>query len=378
MSKFNEMIATMKTVDFAEKKQFLEYLTRMAEQARHQIGSEDKKALLEYIYGEVDAMIAAIPAAQSYKEKDQIFECENFLMGLIMNLCASPAELPQDKLLKTKALAELVDKERYLETALDSVFEKPAITETDINRLLYWARQSSDEYHKSKLFLGLVHYQNDFRKLNDGAKKLMGDYIASELRRLMALDSEDTWNALELIADVAKHFAHETIIAALQELLQLGRNHINVYAVDTLSGMGVEVPQTVIDALARDLEYANMAHHILRQRGMAGRFPAECATEEYLAKSDLVRWLTFPTELGKVPDEIEYIGKIKYLLKKEVFHVFKYRSDSDTLDEELRGKWLIGWSSEEGGTFSNFDKYADFERDTTEATLKQIKKKVIG
>jgi hypothetical protein len=128
MSKFNEMIATMKAADFAEKKQFLDYLTRMAEQARHQIGPEDKKALLEYIYGEVDAMLAAIPAAQSYKEKDQIFECENFLMGLIMNLCASPAELPQDKLLKTKALAELVDKERYLETALDSVFEKSAIT----------------------------------------------------------------------------------------------------------------------------------------------------------------------------------------------------------------------------------------------------------
>ena len=380
MSKFHEMIETMKTSDFREKKQFLEYLVRMAEHAKHQFSQEDKDALLTYAYGEVEAMLTAIPAAANYKEKDQIFECENFLLGLIMNLCPSPAQIPEDKLLKIKALTELVNKERYIETTLDSIFEQPGITETDVNRLLYWVRQTTDEYQKGKLFEGLVHYQKDMGKLNSGANKTLADYIAGEMRRLMALGGEDAWNTLELIADVAKYFAAENadVVAALQELLQLGRNHINSYAVDTLCGMGLEVPQKVIDALARDLEYANMTYHILQRQGRAALFPAECTRSEYLTKSDLVHWLTFPTELGKAPDAIEYMGSVKKLFRKEVFHVFKYRSDSDNLDDDLKNKWLIGWSSDEGGTFSEFDALADFEKDTLDATLKNIKKRILG
>lgn len=378
MSKFDSIIETMRTVDFREKKQFLEYLCRMAEKAKHQFHQADREALLAFAHEEVEHMLKAIPAAENFKEKDLIFECENFLLGLIMHLCGTPTQLPPEKLLKIKALTEIVNKERYIETTLDSIFEQPTVTQTDMNRLLYWVRQTTDEYQKSKLFLGLSHYQKDFGKLTEDARRTLSEYISSEMRRLMTLDCEDTWNALELLADVGKYFADENVTAALQELLQYGRNHINVYAVDTLVGMGQEVPQAVIQALAQDPEYAFLTHSTLQRFGKASMFPAEYATEEYLAKSDLVHWLTYPTELGQVPDAIEYIGKVKYLLKKEVFHVFKFRSDSDTLDEELKGKWLIGWSSNEGGTFSNFDEYARFEMQTTEATLKNIKKKLLG
>ena len=378
MSKFDSIIETMQTVDFREKKQFLEYLCNMAEKAKHQFHQTDKDALLAFAHEEVEHMLKAIPTAEDYKEKDLIFECENFLLGIVMHLCVSPAQLPPDKLLKIKALTELVNKERYIETTIDSIFELSSITQTDINRLLYWVRQTTDEYQKSKLFLGLSHYQKDFGKINESAKQALTDYIASELRRLMVLDSEDTRNALELIADVSKHFSNENVISALLDLLQLGHNHINYYAVDTLYQLGQAVPPAAITALARDLEYANLTYNLLQRHDKADLFPAECATEEYLAKSDLVRWLTYPTELGQVPDAIEYIGKVKYLFKKEVFHVFKYRSDSDTLGEDLKGKWLIGWSSNNGGTFSNFDEYASFEMHTTEATLKNIKKKLLG
>ena len=97
-----------------------------------------------------------------------------------------------------------------------------------------------------------------------------------------------------------------------------------------------------------------------------------------MAKSDLVRWLTFPTELGKVPDEIVYLGRVKKLFSREVFHVFKFRSDSDTLADENKNKWLVGWSSEEGGTFSEFEELAQFEKDTPEKTLKCLKKRIVG
>ena len=154
--------------------------------------------------------------------------------------------------------------------------------------------------------------------------------------------------------------------------------NISFYAVESLLALGREIPAQAVDALARDLEYAQMTYTALASAGKQALFPQEYATPEYLAKSDLVRWLTYPTELGKAPDEIEYIGKITYLFKKDVYHVFKYRSGSDTLGDALKDKWLIGWSSDSGGTFSNFDEYALYEKSTVAATLKKIKKKLIG
>jgi hypothetical protein len=378
MSQFDELINNLQTMEYAEKKQFLEYLVRIAERASHQLTQADKEALLSYAYEEVDRMLQAIPNAATYKEKDIIFECEDFLLGIVMHLSGSPTNLPQDRLLKIKALTELVDKERYIETTLDGIFKQPTIDEKDMNRLLFWVRSCTDEYQKSKLFLGLIHYQQDMAKLNDNAKNLLAEYIASEMHRLPTVESEDGWNTLELLADVSKYFAGDDVIPALRELMTLGRNHINYYAVDTLCTLGLNVPQSVINALARDLEYANLTYHALQRQGKTTLFPAECATEEYLAKSDLVHWLTYPTELGKAPDEIIYIGRVKKIFSKEVFHVFKYRSDSDTLDDDKKNKWLVGWSSDEGGTFSEFEELAQFEKGTPEKTLKCLKKRIVG
>ena len=56
----------------------------------------------------------------------------------------------------------------------------------------------------------------------------------------------------------------------------------------------------------------------------------------------MVHWLTYPTELGEQPDAIEYLGKVTYLFKKDVYYIFRFRSDSKNLDDELRGQWLIG------------------------------------
>ena len=102
-------------------------------------------------------------------------------------------------------------------------------------------------------------------------------------------------------------------------------------------------------------------------------FPAELSTPEYLAKSDLVHWLTYPTELGKQPDQIEYLGKVK---KKEEYYIFRYISDSANLGDDRKNQWLIGWSNDEGGTFSNFNLYSDFEQKNNRKNLKEHKKAI--
>lgn len=117
-----------------------------------------------------------------------------------------------------------------------------------------------------------------------------------------------------------------------------------------------------------------MTYGILKQYGLQSLFPAELSNSEYLAKSDLVHWLTYPTELGKKPDQIEYLGKVK---KKEEYYIFRYMSNSDNLEDDRKNQWLIGWSNDEGGTFSDFDLYSVFEKETIEKTLKNIKKRLL-
>lgn len=383
MSQFDSILASLKTEPYATKKQLLEYMIHMAQtlrQRRKDFDPADKAAILEYAWGDVDDLLLAIPKAATYKEKDLIFTCEDLLLGLVMHLCPTPDQIPQEQLAKIQLLVEVVRKERYIENALDALFQQPAIAEPEVGDLLALVERTEDEYQRGMLYSGLVHYKQDISKFSADAKALMTAHLTAEIKRYldMSQPGEDCVNCLELMADISRFFADDTLIGLLYDVMKLGHNNVNFFAVDTLLSLKKDVPQPVIDALARDLQYANLAYGTLVEHGKQALFPAECATPEYRAKSDLVHWLMYPTELGKAPDEIEYIGKITYLFKKDVYYVFRYRSGSDALDDEVKNQWLIGWSSENGGTFSNFDLYANYEKATTEATLKNIKKKLIG
>lgn len=383
MSKFDSILESMKKENFPAKRQLLEYTLRIVQnmqRSKKELDQADKRAILEFCYGEVDTYLAAIPAAATYQEKDLIFECEELVLGLIMHLCQTPGEIPQNVLVKIKALAAIVKQERYLETAIDDLFQREAIREPEVKCLLILADRTADEYHKGKLYAGLAHYKDQIAKFSDGAKACVTAYLIGEISRCQnqAPLTEDQIHNLELAADVSKYFADDALISLLGKVMELGHSNVNYYAVETLLSLGQPVPADRIASLARDLEYADLTYGMLVRFGKQALFPKECATEAYLAKSDLVHWLTYPTELGKAPDQIEYIGKITYLFRKEVYFVFKFRSDSETLGEHLRNKWLIGWSSKDGGTFSHFEEYALFERETISATLKNIKKKIIG
>lgn len=383
MSNFDSIIESLQNEDYPTKKQLLEYTLHVIErirEAKGELDREDAAALLAYAQSEMDHLLDAIPKTATYKKKDLLFACEDLLLGIIMLAYPSRSELSEDVLAKIKLLVETVAKERYIETYIDSLFRQDAIEKTEMDQLLAMVSPVEDEYQRGKLYAGLVNYRNDLDKITDDAKKSLIAYLTAEMNRYLALENwdEECVNSLEVVADICKYFPDDTLIALLRDGMKRGYGNVNFYAVETLLELEQSVPADCVAALARDLVYADMTYHTLVRFGKGQLFPAECTTPEYLAKSDLVHWLTYPTELGKVPDEIEYIGKITYLFKKDVYHVFKYRSDSDNLGEDRKNKWLIGWSGEEGGTFSQFDEYARFEKETVKATLKNIKRKLIG
>ena len=379
MSQFDELIDQLKREDYTTRRQLLELLNQTLRKIR-KLEPQDREALCQYVFAEIDALLKAIPNAANYREKDLIMECEDLTLGLVMALCPAPGDVPKDVLAKIQILVKLVEQERKLEREIDRIFEQKTIEPRDITHLCYLAGTAADEYQKGRLYAGLVHYAAAVRALSPQARAPMTDFLAKEMERYLSIQerNQDHWENLELMADAAKHFMDDNIASLLCRLTKLDQRHVRFYAAESLAACSLEIPAGVIDALARDLIYADRTYSALKNYGKQHLFPKEFTGEEYLAKSDLVHWLTFPTELGKEPDEIEYIGKITWLFRKDVYHVFRFRSDSDTLGDDLKNKWLIGWSGTGGGTFSNFDAYALYEKDTVSATLKNIKKKLIG
>jgi len=169
-----------------------------------------------------------------------------------MHLCPDPAELPQEQMVNIPVLAALVERERYLETALDKLFAQSSISEEDMAQLLSLASQTRDEYQRGQLYVGLLHYREELGKLTDGARGCVAAYLAHELRRYLAQEplEDECRNNLEVMADISRHFADDGVIGLLREVMALGHHHINFYAVTTLLSLGQEVSAQTVQALS--------------------------------------------------------------------------------------------------------------------------------
>ncbi|MBQ4510222.1 MAG: hypothetical protein II984_05820 [Clostridia bacterium] len=370
---FEYIIETLKNLSsYNEKGSFLSSVLYSLKSKKIKLKENDKKMLAQFTFKEIEELIFLIPTVKSYKEKDGIFGYEDSLLGLVMACRSSPAEISKENLNNINILIELVNKERFLEMAIDDIFEKDINDRATVEKLISMLSSVEDEFHRGQLYQGLAHYRNKIDKLPPESKQALGDYINAEMKRLSESGSDETiLNNLEFACDIAKYFVSDSIINRLYECLKLKNNAISFYAIGSLLDAKCNIPSDVVASLANDLIYADITYSLLSKHGKQNMFPSELANDEYLAKSDLVHWLTYPTELGKAPDEIELLGKVR---KNGDYYIFKFKSDSDTLSDELKNKYLIGWANNDGGTFSNFDLYESFEQKTIEKTLKKIKK----
>lgn len=303
MSVFTEYIHTLRELNtYEEKSRHAEYLVRVLEGNQKRLSAEDKQFLSAFAVGECARLLELIPATEGYAAKDAIFAYENSLMGIIMGCNRSPADLPPEDLATLQALATLVDRERFLEMTLDECFDKGRIPdEADLDRLLCMAVPLKDEYHKGKLWQGLLHYEAELGRLPEATRDKLGRFACSELERHLASFAAGTLtregqDALEVLADTVAHLVTPATtpaaVAALTAVLEVESMAVRYYALSSLLSMGAPVPAETVATVARDVEYAALLYGTLKGHGMTRLFPAELATEANLAVSGLSRWLT--------------------------------------------------------------------------------------
>ena len=385
MSAFTDIINGAKNAEtLHDKSQLLAYLGRALSSSKKKPAAADRNEIGTYVLSELEAIPALLDKAESYRKKDEIFSLMDSLIGLVTLCYDSPAAMAPEKLNTVEQAIAACNKERFLENAIDEAFGGNP-TEADMERILCMAAPLKDEFQKGQLWQGLVHYKGQVNRLPNDAKAVLARYAVSELSRFAEARKEGAFTeemlgSLEFICDAAGALmfnapANPELVGLISDLFEMKDSDISYYALSTLLSTGEKVSDEVIVTLAKDIVHANLTYGLLERYRMTDRFPADLRDPVYLAGSDLVHWLTYPTELGKEPDEIEFLGQTKK--KGEIFHIFRYKSDSHNLGDDLKGVWLIGWSGSDGGTFSNFDKYADYEKKTPEKTVKYIRRKLL-
>ncbi len=376
---FKELFNSIKdNDDYQNKARLMQYIGNVLKNTKKPISLQDFNVIVDFTVSEIKKLIEAIPKAENYEQKSKIFLYENNLLMVLTLSGGNPDNLSDDKIAVINEILELTHNECIVENAVDEMFELETIEKADIEKVLEIVKPLTDEYQRGILYQGLNEYKEKIKNLTSEAKTQLAKFVSDDIERLLKNSSsldDNQINNLEFISDVCKYFIDERLLALLEKIMSIKINRIRYYALETLLGYEKEVSTQVIAEFAEDLTYAELTYCLLQKYGKENLFPKEYSTPEYLAKSDLVHWLTYPTELNKEPDDIQLLGTVN--VRKELFHIFKYKSDSTNLSEDLQNEYLIGWSGNEGGTFSNFDKLSDFQKKTNEKTLKYIAKKLL-
>jgi hypothetical protein len=93
--------------------------------------------------------------------------------------------------------------------------------------------------------------------------------------------------------------------ARLREATALKDRRLRFFGLSGLLRSGRTVDPIAVADVATDDEMRSMLFESLLDHGQSALFPPALHTQEAFARADFVRWLTFPTELGCVPNEVE-------------------------------------------------------------------------
>ncbi len=342
------------------------------------MGSKARAAFSEYAFAELRLLCERVYTVSTYREKDWMISYGEQLVELIRICYKNPADLPSDEVTYLKRFMDVINKERVLENEIiDAFSDGKTPSKEEIERLISIASTYIDEYHRASFFAGMLHFSDSFSDMDDDAAELLRDYSISELERISAKaeHGEDENDALGAICALSEELMTDELADAVSRAALKSAKSVMLYAFESLVLCEKDVPAELVNTLVFDPEYTALIYRAYEKLDKTDLLPAGLLSEENIAKSDMIRWLVYPTELGELPEEIEFVGKAKK--KKETYYIFKYRTFSNNLDDSLKGEWLVGWTHDTGFAFSEFEKLSSFEKATLDKTLKSIARKCL-
>jgi hypothetical protein len=211
------------------------------------------------------------------------------------------------------------------------------------------------------------HIHNLLTELLQKAKSIdddeKGDWLWEE-------DYQDIRGIAGLLLDLSGYFEVEEARLNLQTALQLADPRLKFFAAQSLMSLGHDVPDSALYDIAESHEVRNWLFNYMQASNQIDRFPQEFLSQEAFAQSEMVNWLTYPTELGREPHEIAVVQSVND--EEYVYYVLKFRTGAPHWSAE--SGWMLGVAgpfiiddmpstTSYGYTFSTFAKLDDTDVD---------------
>ncbi len=200
-------------------------------------------------------------------------------------------------------------------------------------------------------------YQDAFRWLADHQDP-------ESLRTLWDDEEHLRWRwAGEVMLDLMGYFTSDAVLALLHEATQAYQDpRLLLYAICSLIRQGQSVEPALMQRVADSDETRYWLYRNLSLLERLDLFPDTYREQRWIAQSDMVEWLTFPTEMGRPPDEIEWMGAypIDTTAGEAEVHLFRFRLEDEPWQAGIAGPYLkaeIPTYYSLGATFSRFDEW---------------------
>lgn len=217
--------------------------------------------------------------------------------------------------------------------------------------------------------MALILLNNDpkLTRLNDEQKNTLVCATKRKLNDILDyLHTEDinplVYKDLEVIVDLACYLNNSDINDLISKIDELENNEdADIFIIKYKLINNMDLIDSKLNRLKIDNERVFTLYHIMEELGVQNKYLAD-VPQEAIARSDMVRWLSYPTELGSAPDKIELLGEFTFNNQK--CYAYKYMKEGFTKEGELLG--VSGGypfdkvtATPSGYTFSKFENVED-------------------
>ena len=141
------------------------------------------------------------------------------------------------------------------------------------------------------------------RKLND-----IISYIKANEKNINSIVFED----LEVIIDLACYLKNQEISKSINEIDNLiSYNKTDIFIIKYNIINNFKPNEDKIEKIKKDEENLITLYSVMEKLKVNNKYLND-VSQEMIAKSDMIRWLSYPTELGSKPDTIELLGSFVF------------------------------------------------------------------
>jgi hypothetical protein len=191
-----------------------------------------------------------------------------------------------------------------------------------------------------------------------------------------------------LLLDLLGYFPPASVEDDLMRAVEYRDPRLQYFAVVSLLRMGKPVDVERVAQVAAHAEMRKWLYDELHRLGQVALYPEKYRTQAALAESDMVHWLTYPTELGRVPDEIELmkVVPVDTGLPGGIYDYFLFRFRTHEPHWSAKDGWMAGVSgpfrrTDEpttaalGDTFSTFKKWDSTTPEEQVGNIRELMKR---